>query len=199
MRSSRESRPTWIPGLNLLMYIERVPNDSTSLVTATSIPAIAEAMTMTVHTPMMTPMMVRNERSLFPRNVASASQRFSEMSERNSFINSPLARSGISAQSLNRVKTRGFPRRKQPGKNAGQRRDAQRQRNRADGKISLHEDLSHNLADDPCEKYSNRAANGGQGDRLGQELLQNIHAPGAERFAQADLLGPLGHCHQHNI
>src|SRR3954471_4388769 len=145
MRSSRESRPTWIPGLNLLMYIERVPNDSTSLVTATSIPAIAEAITMTVQTPMMTPMMVRNERSLFPRNVARASHRFSEMSERSSFINSPLARSGISAQSLNRVKARAFPRGKQAEQDAGQRRDAQRKQNRADGKISLHEDLGHNL------------------------------------------------------
>src|SRR5881296_1433971 len=75
-----------MPGLYLLMYIERVPNDSTSLVKAVSIPLIIEAMSITVTTPMITPMTVRNERSLLARKVPSAIQRFSKMSERKSFI-----------------------------------------------------------------------------------------------------------------
>src|SRR5437870_13567082 len=75
-----------MPGLYLLMYIERVPNDSTSLVTAVSKPAITEAMSITVMTPIITPVTVREERSLLARNVARASQRFSIMSLRNSFI-----------------------------------------------------------------------------------------------------------------
>src|SRR5437764_5369091 len=75
-----------MPGLNLLMYIDRVPNDSTSLVKAVSIPLIIEAMSITVTTPMITPTTVRNERSLFARSVPRAIQRFSKMSLRKSFI-----------------------------------------------------------------------------------------------------------------
>ena len=86
MRSSRDSRPTWIPGLNLLMYIERVPNDSTALVTAKSKPAMIEAISITVTTPMITPMTVRNDRNLLARSVARAIQRFSRMSDLNNFI-----------------------------------------------------------------------------------------------------------------
>src|SRR2546425_11010667 len=77
-----------MPGLYLLMYIERVPNDSTSLVKAVSMPLIIEAMSITVTTPMITPMTVRNERSLLARKVPRAIQRFSKMSERKSFIGS---------------------------------------------------------------------------------------------------------------
>ena len=68
------------------MYIERVPNDSTSRVTAVSTPAMIDAISITVTTPMITPMTVRNERSLLARKVPSAIQRFSVMSERNSFM-----------------------------------------------------------------------------------------------------------------
>src|SRR5437660_8621526 len=75
-----------MPGLYLLMYIERVPNDSTSLVKAVSIPLIIEAISITVTTPMITPMTVRNERSLLARRVPSANQRFSKISLRNNFI-----------------------------------------------------------------------------------------------------------------
>src|SRR5215468_8312234 len=75
-----------MPGLNLLMYIERVPNDSTSLVTAVSTPAMIEAISITVTTPMITPMTVRNERSLLARRVPKAIQRFSRISERKIFI-----------------------------------------------------------------------------------------------------------------
>src|SRR3989454_3622698 len=77
-----------MPGLYLLMYIERVPNDSTSLVKAVSMPLIIEAMSITVTTPMITPITVRNERSLFARKVPRAIQRFSKMSLRKSFISS---------------------------------------------------------------------------------------------------------------
>src|SRR5438128_1284494 len=77
-----------MPGLYLLMYIERVPNDSTSLVKAVSIPLIIEAMSITVTTPMITPMTVRNDRSLLARKVPSAIQRFSNMSDLKSFISS---------------------------------------------------------------------------------------------------------------
>src|SRR2546427_3047294 len=77
-----------MPGLYLLMYIERVPNDSTSLVKAVSMPLIIEAMSITVTTPMITPITVRNERSLLARKVPRAIQRFSKMSLRKSFISS---------------------------------------------------------------------------------------------------------------
>src|SRR5437773_12500900 len=77
-----------MPGLYLLMYIERVPNDSTSLVKAISMPLIIEAMSITVTTPMITPITVRNERSLLARKVPRAIQRFSKMSDLNSFISS---------------------------------------------------------------------------------------------------------------
>src|SRR5207253_9253093 len=77
-----------MPGSNLLIYIERVPNDSTSLVKAVSIPLIIDAISITVTTPMITPMIVRNERSLLARKVASANQRLSRMSDRKSFISS---------------------------------------------------------------------------------------------------------------
>src|SRR5213594_1416594 len=73
-------------GLYLLMYIERVPNDSTSFVTAVSKPAITDAMSITVMTPIITPVTVRKERSLLARNVPRASHRFSIMSLRKSFI-----------------------------------------------------------------------------------------------------------------
>src|SRR3954471_19277611 len=86
MRSSRESRPTWMPGLNLLMYIERGPNDSTSRVTAVPNPAMIEAISITVTTPIITPITVRNERSLLPRRVARAIHKFSKISLRKSFI-----------------------------------------------------------------------------------------------------------------
>src|SRR6266700_1076741 len=75
-----------MPGLYLLMYIERVPNDSTSLVKAVSMPLIIEAMSITVTTPMITPMTVRNERSLLARKVPRAIQRFSKISDLKSFI-----------------------------------------------------------------------------------------------------------------
>src|SRR5256885_309274 len=75
-----------MPGLYLLMYIERVPKDSISLVNAVSMPLISAAISITVTTPMITPMIVRKERSLLARSVARANQRFSRMSLRNSFI-----------------------------------------------------------------------------------------------------------------
>jgi hypothetical protein len=57
--------------------IERVPNDSTCFLTAVSMPLIIEEISITVMTPMITPKMVKNERSLFPRNVFSAIFKFS--------------------------------------------------------------------------------------------------------------------------
>src|SRR5260370_1018840 len=84
-----------MPGLNFEMYIERVPKDSTSLVTAVSKPAITDAMSITVITPIITPVTVRNDRSLLARSVASASQRFSMVSDRNSFM---IWLSAVSAQ-----------------------------------------------------------------------------------------------------
>src|SRR2546423_8160063 len=75
-----------MPGLYLLMYIERVPNDSTSLVNAVSIPLMIDAINITVTTPIITPMIVKNDRSLLARSVARANQRFSRISLRNSFI-----------------------------------------------------------------------------------------------------------------
>src|SRR2546427_12135176 len=77
-----------MPGLYLLMYIERVLNDLTALVKAVSMPLIIEAMSITVTTPMITPITVRNERSLLARKVPRAIQRFSKMSDLNSFISS---------------------------------------------------------------------------------------------------------------
>ena len=107
-----------MPALNFMMYIERVPNDSTSRVTAVSTPAIIEAISITVTTPMMTPMTVRNERSLFARRVPSAIQRFSVMSERNNFMNysfwsAPHSKSRLRAQCFDRIKPRCFPRGKE--------------------------------------------------------------------------------------
>src|SRR6266513_4198655 len=75
-----------MPGLNLLINIERVPNDSTSFVTAVSKPAITDAMSITVMTPIITPVTVRKERSLLARNHPRASHRFSIRSLRKSFI-----------------------------------------------------------------------------------------------------------------
>src|SRR6267142_2849016 len=49
-------------------------------------PLMSEAISMTVITPMITPVTVRNERSLLARSVARANQRFSMMSLLNSFI-----------------------------------------------------------------------------------------------------------------
>jgi hypothetical protein len=66
-----------MPGSNLAMKIERVPKDSTSFLTAVSMPLMMEAIAITVQTPMTTPMTVRNERSLLERSVASAIFRFS--------------------------------------------------------------------------------------------------------------------------
>ena len=68
------------------MKIDRVPNDSTSFRTAVSMPLIIEAIAITVQTPMTTPIMVKNERSLLARNVLSAIIRFSNISVRTSFI-----------------------------------------------------------------------------------------------------------------
>src|SRR6185295_18592337 len=75
-----------MPGLYLLIYIERVPNDSTSLVNAVSIPLIIEAINITVTTPIITPMIVRKDRILLARSVFRANQRFSRMSLLSSFI-----------------------------------------------------------------------------------------------------------------
>src|SRR5437879_5215976 len=75
-----------MPGLYLLMYNERVPKDSTSLVTAVSTPAMNEAISMTVTTPIITPITVKNERSLLARSVPRAIQRFSRISDLRSLI-----------------------------------------------------------------------------------------------------------------
>src|SRR3954470_10851196 len=130
-----------MPGLNLLMYIERVPNDSTSRVTAVSNPAMIEAISITVTTPMITPMTVRNERSLLPRRVARAIQRFSRISLRNSFIGT----SSICAQGFDWIQPRRFPGREQAGHHAGGRRHANRAGNGSHRKISLHKNLGHDF------------------------------------------------------
>src|SRR6185436_8889328 len=88
-----------MPGLYLLIYIERVPNDSTSRVKAVSMPLMIEAISITVTTPMITPMIVRNERSLLSRSVARASHRFSRMSLLNSFMISLLTHPLLALQS----------------------------------------------------------------------------------------------------
>ena len=51
--------------------------DSTSFLTAVSMPLMIEAIAITVQTPITTPITVSNERSLFARSVASAIIRFS--------------------------------------------------------------------------------------------------------------------------
>ena len=59
------------------MKIERVPKDSTSFFTETSMPLMIEAINITVMTPITTPNTVRNERSLLPSSVDNAILRFS--------------------------------------------------------------------------------------------------------------------------
>src|SRR4030067_890238 len=44
-----------------------------------------------------------------------------------------------------------------------------------------------------------RAAGVAENDGLQQKLDQDAPAPGAERLAQADLAGPFGHGHQHDV
>src|SRR2546423_5234689 len=89
-----------MPGLYLLINTEGVPKDPTSFVTATSKPAMIEAISITVTTPIITPITVRNERSLFARKVASAIHKFSRMSDRKSFIANSLIRSQLEALQL---------------------------------------------------------------------------------------------------
>src|SRR4030095_6758620 len=99
-----------MPGLNLLMYIERVPKDSTSLVNAVSIPLMIEAISITVTNPLITPMMVRNERILLARKVARANQRFSRISERNIFISDSCSQNRLKIEKCKlRISNRGQP------------------------------------------------------------------------------------------
>src|SRR6185369_13160972 len=124
-----------MPGLYLLMYIERVPKDSTSLVNAVSMPLMIEAISITVTTPMITPMMVRNERILLARKVASASQRFSRISERNIFIRDSCPqnlRLSLRTKRFNRIQTSRFPGRDNSGNDPHASRGCQGAENRKD-------------------------------------------------------------------
>jgi hypothetical protein len=62
-----------MPGSYFEMMMERVPNDSISFFTASSMPLMIEAIAITVHTPMMTPTTVSTERSLFARRCPAPS------------------------------------------------------------------------------------------------------------------------------
>ena len=66
-----------MPGSNFAMKMERVPNDSISFFTCSSMPLMIDEMSITEMTPIITPKTVRNERSLLPRSVPSAIIRFS--------------------------------------------------------------------------------------------------------------------------
>jgi hypothetical protein len=61
--------PTTADRLNIEFRknIERVPNDSTCFLTAISMPLIIEEISITVMTPIITPKMVKKERSLLAR------------------------------------------------------------------------------------------------------------------------------------
>ena len=66
-----------MPGSNFAMKIERVPNDSISFFTCSSMPLMIDAMSMTVMTPIITPMTVRKDRSLLARRVCRPIAKFS--------------------------------------------------------------------------------------------------------------------------
>src|SRR5258708_6747872 len=148
---------------------------------------------------MITPITVRKERSLLSRSVASANQRFSRMSFLNNFIvlvRRPLT---VSAQGLNWIQPRGFPRRYDAGKNPHASRRRESPEHRKYRKISRKESCGNNLAHYPRQKYTRRSANRGQGYGFQQELFEYVRLACAQRFSQSDFLGPLGDRNQHDI
>src|SRR5437588_2454498 len=147
-----------------------------------------EAISITVTTPMITPMTVRNERSLLARKVPSAIQRFSVMSERKSFISLRLR-----AQRFNRIKSRCFPRRKQSRSGSCCGRRANADQNRDQRQIGLEENHGNDLADDPSHAHADDSANRREGNRLDEKLFHDIDSARAQRFAQTDFLGPFGY------
>src|SRR6266536_4624805 len=178
------------------MYIERVPKDSTSLVTAVSTPAMIEAINMTVTTPMITPITVRNDRNLFARKVFSAIQRFSRMSVRRMFICQSGRHTGTSyfrSQGFDRIESRRFPRRKYSRENSKSARDYQRQGDCSEREIRLKNKDGHYLPHDPGQKDPDRPSDCGHGGRFQQELLKDVVPARAPRLPDPNLLGTFRH------
>src|SRR5882724_4175418 len=169
-----------MPGLYLLIYIERVPKDSTSLVKAVSIPLIIEAISITVTTPIITPMIVKNDRSLLARSVARASQRFSSMSLLNSFnaLVRPLFL--ICSQSLDGVQSRCFPRRYDSRNYSHSAGCGQRAQDCQEREVGWENESSDRFAYHPCQKNADRTADCRQGDGFEQELFQDVGLARAE-------------------
>ena len=104
------------------------------------------------------------------------------------------------AQGHDRVEPRGPARGPDAEEEPDQRAEPERHHHGGgrDQGIPLHDPREHDRGAD-AQQDADRAAQDAQGQRLDQELEQDVAAGGAQRLADADLAGALGHRDQHDV
>src|ERR1035437_1348674 len=172
------------------------PDDSNCLATLALMPCTAAEITTTTNTPTATPRMVSAARTLFARIASSAmvtpSSDILSLSTNRIVLFLPQRGHGIEQ----RRAARGIDAGDDPDTRAdehahqdGPRRDVRRHRRRQ----------ANDQRETGAERDAHRGAERAERRGLDEELDQDVAPLGAERLADADLVGALGDRHEHDV
>src|SRR5450830_970577 len=218
--SSSQRLPGPKRGSNFWNCTSVEPKEEKASVWERSKPVTSATMLMTVQTPMTMPTIVRNARSLCARRAVSANRRFSTMTRRN-VSRTCVIRGGYSYRSgspgaclrappdprwlliserFYRSQAARFDGGKDAGDDAGQGREDEAR----DDEAGRHErrerrERVHTKRDEPSEEDTEAAAAEREESGLEKELPEDVPLAGPDREAQADLLRPLDHGHEHDV
>src|SRR5450830_989383 len=218
--SSSQRLPGPKRGSNFWNCTSVEPKEEKASVWERSKPVTSATMLMTVQTPMTMPTIVRNARSLCARRAVSANRRFSTMTRRN-VSRTCVIRGGYSYRSgspgaclrappdprwlliserFYRSQAARFDGGKDAGDDAGQGREDEARHDEA-GRHERRERRERVDAkrDEPSEEDAEAAAAERKESGLEKELPEDVPLAGPDREAQADLLRPLDHGHEHDV
>src|SRR6266704_3630819 len=153
-------------------------------------PLMIAPITITTMTPIATPRIVRAARALWARSDSSAMPTPSSKGVKRSLL--AQRRDGIEpGRPAGRIHARHDA---DPAADHDAQQDRERRYRGGQGGRDLQEQRERDPGPDPQGR-----AHRGEGRGLGEELAQDVPAPGAERLADADLAGPLRDRHQHDV
>src|ERR1035441_6928535 len=104
----------------------------------------------------------------------------------------------LKAQRFDRSEAGGSSGRVGAEEQAGGQRGAEGEEDRVGGDFRVHSG-DFELAADDADGHAGESAEDRYEHCLGQELGEDVRAPGADRLADADLAGALGDGHEHDV
>src|SRR2546426_9660074 len=190
-RNSSGSPPTKIAGSNFLTKRMWGPAPSRKPFPEAASPRMSEVIPTTAMIPMTTPRMVRDERSLFAFRVARAIRKFSTRARRADLLIAQRLDGIQPRRAVGRVDSED-----QPHHEDHHQRQDDRPGIHGGGKRGGH---SHHLGEGPSQNNPHDPPKSRQGDRLDQELPEDVFPFGPQRLPDPDLPGPLRDRDEHDV